>query len=149
MSDRPVFHTFAFDCPDPRGLAAFYAGLLGYVVADDADDWVTITGPGPQLSFQLAPDHVAPTWPARDVPQQAHLDLFVTDVAAAHVRVLALGGRAVDPEEAPTGRPSRGFRVYADPAGHPFCLCRPSPDAWTTSPPQAASDGDRSEAGAP
>jgi predicted enzyme related to lactoylglutathione lyase len=131
MSDRPVFHTFAFDCPDPRALAAFYADLLGYAVSPDSeDDWVTITGPGPQLSFQLAPDHVPPTWPAGDVPQQAHVDFFVTDIAAAHERVLELGGRAVDPDDAPVSPAPRGFRVYADPAGHPFCLCRPTRDAW-------------------
>jgi predicted enzyme related to lactoylglutathione lyase len=140
MSDRPVFHTFAFDCPDPLALADFYARLLGYAVSDVADDWVTITGPGPQLSFQLAPDHVPPTWPAPDVPLQAHLDLFVADIGSAHARVLELGGRALDPEEAPAARPSRGFRVYADPAGHPFCLCRPSPDAWDAPSPQPAPD---------
>jgi len=47
------FDTVVFDCPDPRVLAQFYAGLLGQEIADDG-----------------------------------------------------------------------GFRVYADPAGHPFCLCR-------------------------
>ena len=130
MSDRPVFHTVAFDCPDPRALADFYADLLGYDVAHADDEWVTISGPGPRLSFQLAPDHVPPTWPADGVPQQAHIDFFVTDIGSAHQRVLELGGRAVDPVDAPISPAPRGFRVYADPAGHTFCLCRPSPDAW-------------------
>ena len=131
MSDRPVFHTLALDCPEPRALAAFYTELLGYDVSPDSDDeWVTITGPGPQLSFQLAPDHVLPTWPSNDVPQQAHIDFFVTDIASAHQRVLELGGRALDPVDPPAPSPARGFRVYADPAGHPFCLCRPTRDAW-------------------
>ena len=62
MNDRPTFHTLAFDCPEPPALAAFYADLLGYAVSPDIYvDWVTITGPGPQLSFQRAPDHVPPT----------------------------------------------------------------------------------------
>jgi predicted enzyme related to lactoylglutathione lyase len=131
MSDRPVFQTLAFDCADPHAVASFYADLLGYSLSPDSeDDWVVVTGPGPQLSFQLAPDHVPPTWPANDVPQQAHIDFFVTDIAAAHERVLELGGRALDPVEPPVSPPPRGYRVYADPAGHPFCLCRPSRDAW-------------------
>ncbi|WP_435201306.1 VOC family protein [Janibacter sp. GS2] len=131
MSDRPVFHTLALDCADPRTVAGFYVELLGYAVsADSDDDWVTITGPGPRMSFQLAPDHVPPTWPRQEVPQQAHVDFFVTDIVAAHQRVLALGGRAIDPVEPPAPSPARGFRVYADPAGHPFCLCRPTPHAW-------------------
>lgn len=131
MGERPVFHTLAFDCADPRASANFYADLLGYTIsADSEDDWVTITGPGPQMSFQLAPDHVPPTWPKNEVPQQAHVDFFVTDIVAAHQRVLALGGRAIDPAEPPAASPPRGFRVYADPAGHPFCLCRPTPHAW-------------------
>ena len=67
-------------------------------------------------------------WPRGQ--QQAHLDFVVTDIAAAHERVLALGGTALDPVEPPKPAPERGFRVYADPAGHPFCLCRPTKDAW-------------------
>lgn len=131
MSDRPVFHTLALNCPDPRTLAAFYVDLFGYAVSTDSNDGVvTITGPGPQMSFQLAPDHVPPTWPNNDVPQQAHVDFCVTDIAAAHQWVLTLGGRAIDPVEPPAPSPRGGFRGYADPAGHPFCLCRPTRNAW-------------------
>ena len=86
--------------------------MLGYAVsADSDDDWVTITGPGPQMSFQLAPDHVPPTWPKNDVPQQAYVDFFVTDIVAAHQRVLALGGRAIDRVEPPAPSPPRGSCV--------------------------------------
>ena len=116
MSDRPVFDTFAFDCPDPRALAGFYVELLGYSVSPESeDDWVTITGPGSTMTFQLAPDHVPSTWPMNDVPEQAHIDFLVTDIAAAHERVISLGGRAVDPVDAPKPSPSQGFRVYTDP----------------------------------
>jgi catechol 2,3-dioxygenase-like lactoylglutathione lyase family enzyme len=130
MSDRPYVHSLVVDCAEPRKNADFYAELLGYQVVYADDEWVSIAGPGPMMSFQLAPDHVAPTWPAPDVPQQTHLDLFVVDIGAAHQRVLDLGGRAVQPEEPPTAGDDRGFRVYADPAGHTFCLCRPSPTSW-------------------
>jgi hypothetical protein len=41
----------------------------------------------------------------------------VDDLDAAERGVLALGAK---PLAEPGGR---SFRVYADPAGHPFCLC--------------------------
>ncbi len=132
MSAVPRFGAIVLDCPDPAVLARFYADLLDWQVVEEESDreWVTVRGPGgPQLDFQLAPNHVAPQWPDGQ-PQQAHLDLYVEDVATAHRRVLDLGGTALDPAEEPRPAPERGFRVYADPAGHPFCLCRPTPDAW-------------------
>jgi hypothetical protein len=67
------------------------------------------------LGFQLAPGHRAPTWPDGAVPQQFHLDIMVDDVAAAAERVLAIGAIRLDAN-------SEGASVYADPAGHPFCL---------------------------
>lgn len=44
-----------------------------------------------------------------------HLDVEVADLDQAAAHVLGLGGTLlhVDP---------RGWRVFADPAGHPFCL---------------------------
>jgi predicted enzyme related to lactoylglutathione lyase len=62
---------------------------------------------------------VAPQWPDGE-PQQIHLDLYVDDIAAAHAAAMALGARVLQAAEltAPSG-----FQVYADPAGHPFCLC--------------------------
>lgn len=130
---RITFDCVALDCADPLGVARFYAALLGGKV-DGTDDpepggnWYDVVWDGPRIATQLAPGHESPNWP--DGQQQAHLDLVVTDVAAAHERVLELGGTALDPVEAPQPKPERGFRVYADPAGHPFCLCRPSEDAW-------------------
>jgi len=107
------------DCADPRRDADFYAAVLGLEVLRDEDDWVEI-GPaagstGPTLSFQLAPDHVAPTWPDPTVPQQVHLDIYVEDISEAQDAVLTLGARLISDDH-------DGFRVYADPAGHPFCL---------------------------
>jgi hypothetical protein len=54
-------------------------------------------------------------------PQQIHLDLHVRDVAAAHDEVMRLGARLLQATDELTA--DAGFRVYADPAGHPFCLC--------------------------
>ena len=115
------FRTVVFDCPDPRALAAFYRGLLGGEITDDGDDWVTLVVDGRRVAFQQALDFVPPTWPAGERPQQLHVDLTVDDVEAVEPQVLALGAtrHEVQPGEADGDR----FRVYLDPAGHPFCLC--------------------------
>ncbi|MET7455094.1 VOC family protein [Streptomyces sp. NPDC005574] len=106
------------DCPDPRALAGFYAEVLGGTV-EDQEDWVDLRLPGGRsLAFQAAPGHVPPKWPAPDASQQFHLDLTVEDLDEAERGVLALGAKPLDVEDR-----SRSFRVYADPAGHPFCLC--------------------------
>lgn len=112
------FGVVVLDCPDPRALAGFYAEMLGGTVKDEGD-WVDLELPGGQaLAFQAAPGHVPPRWPAPDGSQQFHLDLTVDDLDAAEQGVLALGAKALD-----TADRSRNWRVYADPAGHPFCLC--------------------------
>lgn len=109
------------DCPDPRALAAFYAGVLGGTVEVEGEgEWVDLKVPGGQsLAFQQAPGHEPPKWPAPGDSQQFHLDLTVEDLDAAEKGVLALGATPLDTENR-----SRSFRVYADPAGHPFCLCQ-------------------------
>jgi predicted enzyme related to lactoylglutathione lyase len=109
------------DCPDPAALSDFYAKLLGWKVESADDDWVSLRGPegGVAVAFQKVEGFVAPTWPEGPVPQQFHLDINVPDIEAAEPAVLALGATA-------TGRPEPDgteFRVYLDPAGHPFCLC--------------------------
>ncbi|ANJ07870.1 MULTISPECIES: VOC family protein [Streptomyces] len=110
------------DCPDPHALARFYAGVLGGTVedrSDDQDEWVDLNLPGGRtLAFQGSPGHVPPKWPGDDGAQQFHLDLDVKDLDAAEKTVLELGARPLDAEDR-----TRTFRVYADPAGHPFCLC--------------------------
>jgi catechol 2,3-dioxygenase-like lactoylglutathione lyase family enzyme len=112
-------HHVVLDCPDPAVLATFYAALLGQPITYRSDDWVVVahndTSSG--LAFQLAPDHQPPTWPEPAVSQQVHLDIMVEDPTAAGPRVTALGATKLD-----------GKDVYADPAGHPFCLI--SRPAW-------------------
>jgi predicted enzyme related to lactoylglutathione lyase len=72
------------------------------------------------LSVQLAPDHVPPDWPD-GAPQQIHLDLWVDDVEAAHEEVMSLGASLL--KAAADSGAADNYQVYADPAGHPFCLC--------------------------
>ncbi len=107
------------DTPDPRGLAQFYASMLGLDVKG-SDDWVGIGPAGSDemtLCFQHAPDHQPPRWPDSAYPQQFHLDIVIDgDIEDAEKAVLALGATKL-------GSDNETFRVYADPAGHPFCLC--------------------------
>ncbi|WP_033291035.1 VOC family protein [Amycolatopsis jejuensis] len=119
MGAIPTFGSVAIDCPDPAALAGFYRSVLDLAEPEIAPDghWATLRIPaGGRLEFQRVPGYRAPEWPSQDVPQQAHLDLDVTDLEAAHQRVLDLGAKLLD--DSPDT-----FRVYADPAGHPFCLC--------------------------
>jgi catechol 2,3-dioxygenase-like lactoylglutathione lyase family enzyme len=112
------------DCADAWALGRFYAELLGREVDPDSDDsWVQLSGETPALAFQRIARHRPPAWP-HGAPQQAHLDLAVDDFTTAHRRVTALGATPLDPVEPPPAEGPRGFRVYADPAGHPFCLTR-------------------------
>ncbi|MER5220081.1 VOC family protein [Streptomyces flaveus] len=116
------YRLVALDCPDPPALAAFYAGVLGGDIKQYNDDWYDLYVPGgPRLAFQRAPGYRPPDWPrADDNSQQMHLDFTVQDIDTAETQVLALGATPLDLDDE-NGR--RRFRVYADPVGHPFCLC--------------------------
>ncbi|MGH3498852.1 MAG: VOC family protein [Nocardioidaceae bacterium] len=115
------------DCADPAALAHFYAGLLSReIVGAEGDGWVELSGEPPVLAFQRVESYQPPSWP-NGAPQQAHLDVAVSDFSRWHDRVTELGGAALDPVAPPPAEGSRTYRVYADPAGHPFCLCRCHP----------------------
>jgi predicted enzyme related to lactoylglutathione lyase len=109
-----------FDAADLAAESDFWAALLGGTV-DAEDDWHTVYVDGkPRLGIQLAPNHRRPEWPD-GTPQQIHLDLYVDDVPAAHDEVLSHGATLLQPTSDLSSK--SGFQVYADPAGHPFCLC--------------------------
>jgi catechol 2,3-dioxygenase-like lactoylglutathione lyase family enzyme len=113
----------ALDCRDPRALAAFYSAITGQEIESTDDDWVQLRSDGGvALAFQLAPDHEPPEWPGGKRPQQAHVDIDVGDLDIAEQQVLALGARKAKVQ------PGTTFRVFLDPAGHPFCLVL-SPEA--------------------
>ncbi len=110
-------HHVVIDCPDPARLAAFYSALLGLPVTYSSAGFVVVAASDQAsgLAFQRAPGHRAPTWPQETVPQQVHFDVMVDDVADASRRVVEIGGR-------PLPAPDQDGHVFADPAGHPFCL---------------------------
>ena len=117
MTAIAKFSVVAIDCREPRKVAEFYSAVLGVPIAREEPDWVQLAEGAP-LAFQLAPDHVPPQWPSAEHPQQMHLDLDVTDLDTAEEAVLALGARKHEHQ------PGKTFRVFLDPAGHPFCLCQ-------------------------
>jgi len=117
MSDAIRLSSVALDCPDAGRLAGFYAEITGGEVTFANDDWATVNGPGGRIDFQTAPGYRPPSWPDPGSSLQMHLDFFVEDLAAADARVLAAGARKY--REQPN---ADHCLVYADPAGHPFCL---------------------------
>jgi catechol 2,3-dioxygenase-like lactoylglutathione lyase family enzyme len=115
--------TVVFDAADLEAESSFWAAVLGgYVESDEeTNDWHSVYDADGQkrMAVQLAPEHRSPNWPNGD-PQQVHLDLWVDDISAAHAEVIELGATLLkgnDPDS------DENFQVYADPAGHPFCLC--------------------------
>ncbi|HEV2886478.1 MAG TPA: VOC family protein [Jatrophihabitans sp.] len=131
-------HHLVLDCPDPDVLARFYSELLGWPITWQQPDWVVVarTDRSSGLAFQPVAGYRAPDWPDPSRPQQMHFDVMVDDVDEAEPLVLALGARRLTAAESV-------WRVFADPAGHPFCLIpRPS---WA--PPVRAPDGSDPAAG--
>lgn len=137
----PMFRQVVLDGTDVRVLAEFYRQLLGYRYRpgddppppgqpDDAD-WLVLRDPAgaAQLAFQLVPALPRATWPEGPIPQQLHLDLWVPTRAALdaqHDRALALGATLLTDD---ADNPEEPIRIYADPAGHPFCIFVSGPPA--------------------
>ena len=84
------------------------------------EDWFVVGDPDDnavRLAFGDGPiDYRPPRWPDPEYPQQLHVDTPVSDLDAAESQALRLG--------APPLQDKESFRSYADPVGHPFCLCR-------------------------
>ena len=113
---RTTLFGVMLDCPDAKALSLFYSGLLGKPVTYQADGMAMIGEDGSQpLLFQQVAEYSAPRWPDPTHPQQVHLDVRVDDVAVAEPAVLALGATRLSGE-------GDNWRVYADPAGKPFCF---------------------------
>jgi hypothetical protein len=110
-----------FDAADLSAESTFWAGVLGGHV-DAEDDWHSVSDSEGvwRIGVQLAPGHVAPDWPDGSPEQQIHLDVWVDDPEVAHAEVMSLGAR---PLQEAVLTAMDGFQVYADPAGHPFCIC--------------------------
>ncbi|MBA2769469.1 MAG: VOC family protein [Sporichthyaceae bacterium] len=139
MDDEPSFprlRQVVLDSVDARTLAEFYRQLLGFAYRPgdeppsagqpdvSGQDWLVLRHPndGMQLAFQQVAELPEATWPEGEHPQMLHLDLTVPNVAALddqHARALALGARLLSDR---SDDPEEPLYVYADPAGHPFCI---------------------------
>ena len=132
----PVIRQTVLDSADPRRLAEFYRQLFGlrYRPGDEppgvgqpdpkAEDWLVLKNPagGAALAFQKVAELPEATWPNGPFPQQLHLDTTVpttADLEVQHERALSLGARLLQDR---SDDPEEPLRVYADPAGHPFCI---------------------------
>lgn len=115
----PVMRLLAvtIDAPDASALAHFYADLTGMEVTYDGPEGAFLAGAGKSLMFQQVDDYNPPRWPDPEYPQQAHLDLLVDDLDSGESRAVELGARRLSAG-------GERFRVFADPAGHLFCLVR-------------------------
>ena len=106
------------DCPDAPALAAFYAALFDWTVEESDPKWSQIRAEdGQRMAFQGVEGYRAPEWPGQEVPQQMHLDVIVDNLDDGEEAVLGLGATKH------AHQPGTTFRVFLDPAGHPFCLC--------------------------
>jgi catechol 2,3-dioxygenase-like lactoylglutathione lyase family enzyme len=124
------------DCTDARALAEFYRQLLGfgYRAGDEpplagepdplGEDWLVLVDAtaNTRVAFQQVAELPEATWPDGPHPQMLHLDLTVPTTAELdnqHRRALALGARLLRDR---SDDPDEPLRVYADLAGHPFCI---------------------------
>jgi predicted enzyme related to lactoylglutathione lyase len=111
------FPNTVYDCPDPAALATFYGALLDWKVDVSTDRASACSEDGQCISFHRVDGYTPPVWPSQDRPQQMHIDMLVDDLDAAEAAVIALGATR-HPDQ-----PGTSYRVFLDPAGHPFCLC--------------------------
>jgi predicted enzyme related to lactoylglutathione lyase len=111
------FPCLVIDCPDAAALARFYGTMLDWKITV-SPNWAEIRADyGDCICFQQVEDYTPPQWPGQQVPQQTHLDVNVDNLDAAEAAVLELGATKHEHQ------PGTSFRVFLDPAGHPFCLC--------------------------
>jgi catechol 2,3-dioxygenase-like lactoylglutathione lyase family enzyme len=135
MSPFPRLAQVVLDTTDARRLAEFYREFLGYRYRPGDEpppagndergrDWLVLLTPDGArgLAFQQVERLTETTWPDDGIPQQMHLDTIVPDkgeLDRQHERALHLGATLRYDRSADEGEP---LRVYADPAGHLFCV---------------------------
>lgn len=118
MDGVPVrFGAIALDCEDPTTLGDFWVRVPGGEVTYASERFAAVRVGDTWLTAQKIDDFVPPTWPDGERPKQVHIDLGATDLEAGEAHVLAAGATKAATQPAPDR-----FRVYLDPAGHPFCV---------------------------
>jgi len=116
----------ALDCANPVELAKFYSKITGLKVQpfDEGEttetcEWLELLDEKgvTKMGFQKIDNYQRPTWPTGGLPQQAHMDFHAKDLDSAETLLLEIGARKTEHQPKP-----HRFRVYIDPAGHPFCI---------------------------
>ena len=118
MTSRLI--ALAFDAHDPRRLATFWSGLLGWETVEEPEEGFALL-PSDDTGFRL---RFLPTDEPKSGPNQMHFDLTSTsldDQQETVTRSLALGARHVDVGQLP----EEGHVVLADPEGNEFCVIEP------------------------
>ncbi|HEY3879895.1 MAG TPA: VOC family protein [Trebonia sp.] len=124
------WYTVVVDCHDVRAQAYWWANVLGFNIAYEADDEVVAAPPhlmdesrpvprgerGPGLVFVPVPE-------AKELKNRLHIDLAPgpdDDQEAEIRRLQSLGARRVD-----VGQAGASWVVLADPEGNEFCVLTP------------------------
>jgi predicted enzyme related to lactoylglutathione lyase len=110
-----------FDANDPLRLARFWAGVLGWVMADDDHDDGIALLPSDDAGFGF---RFLPTQEQKTGRNHMHLHLTSTsldDQQSTVARALGLGGRHLDVGQLP----EEEHVVLADPEGNEFCVIEP------------------------
>ncbi len=116
MSDTIRLNGTTVNAADALTLARFYGDITA-ATAVGSSQWAAVSGPNGFITFQQVDDFRPPTWPGGPAPTQLHLDFLVDDLDAAGTRVVKAGATLLGSQPN-----SDHCLVYADPAGHPFCL---------------------------
>jgi Glyoxalase-like domain len=106
------------DAVEPRPVADFWAAVLGWEVAEEGDDGISLASPAgdlPTVDILAVPE-------AKAVKNRLHLDLRAdgSSFAVELDRLEGLGARRVDVGQGPDVT----WVVFADPEGNEFCLLR-------------------------
>jgi predicted enzyme related to lactoylglutathione lyase len=105
---------------DPRRLAGFWGGVLGWATADDPSDGLALL-PDDDTGFRI---RFRPTRERKAGQNRMHLDLTSTSLEAQQLtvaRALEFGARHIDVGQ----RAEEGHVVLADPEGNEFCVIEP------------------------
>ena len=121
-AERMTSQLFAlcFDANDPLRLTRFWAGVLGWEMADDPHDGIGLL-PSDDTGFRL---RFLPANEQKHGQNHMHLDLTSTsldDQRELVERLIELGGRHIDIGQGPDAE----HVVLADPEGNEFCVIEP------------------------
>ena len=108
------------DANEPLRLARFWAGVLGWELAEDDHSGIALR-PSDDTGFRI---RFRATQEPKVGPNQMHFDLTSTsleDQQQTVARSLALGARHIDIGQ----RPEEAHVVLADPEGNEFCVIEP------------------------